>query len=353
MIPLSRGSFDVIVGIDWLSKRKFVIVCYEKVVRIPLEGDEIFRVHGERTLGAAKALMNAKVDEPRISDIPVKKDGSFRMCIDYRELNKLTVKNRYPLPRIDDLFDQLRGACPFLKIDFRSGYHQLRVHEDAIPKTAFQMRYGHFESTVMPFGLTNAPASKEVHEVHLKLLNPLTSLTKRNQKYEWSVEQKEAFQTLKNDLCDTPIKRIKATWFRSTDGKKGDESLYFMDRILGSIGGKCMMVIGVNGIDWTDPELALFYLAIQERGQGCKVEIRIYIDEDNISELGASNKVLETRLEFAASLFLKGKYEIKKKSNGLVGEFGAEPRNLESAGEFGAEPRNLESAMVSCHWTTP
>ncbi|GJT34223.1 hypothetical protein Tco_0924642 [Tanacetum coccineum] len=71
LIPLSRGSFDVIVGIDWLSKRKFVIVCYEKVVRIPLKGDEIFRVHRESTLGAAKALMNAKVDEPRISDIPV------------------------------------------------------------------------------------------------------------------------------------------------------------------------------------------------------------------------------------------------------------------------------------------
>ncbi|GJT43329.1 hypothetical protein Tco_0952044 [Tanacetum coccineum] len=73
-MPLSRGSFDVIVGIDWLSKRKFVIVCYEKVVRIPLEGDEIFRVHKERTLGASKALMNAKVDEPRISDIPVVRD---------------------------------------------------------------------------------------------------------------------------------------------------------------------------------------------------------------------------------------------------------------------------------------
>nr|GEW66818.1 retrotransposon protein, putative, Ty3-gypsy subclass [Tanacetum cinerariifolium] len=184
---------------------KAEIICHDKVVRIPLLDGKVLRVLGERPEEKARLLMSAKASDKKQEDIVVvrdfpvspyrlepseleelsgqikelqdkgfirpssspwgalvlfvkKKDGSFRTCIDYRELNKLTVKNRYPLPRIDDLFDQLQGLQFFLKIDLRSGYHQLRVHEDAILKTAFRTHYRHFEFTVMPFGLTNTPA---------------------------------------------------------------------------------------------------------------------------------------------------------------------------------------------------
>ncbi|GJR30812.1 putative reverse transcriptase domain-containing protein [Tanacetum coccineum] len=99
-----------------------------------------------------------------------KKDGSFGVGIDHRKLRKLTVKNQYPLPRIDDLFDKLQGSSVYSKIDMRSGYHQPKVREEDIHKTTFKTCYGHYEFQVMPFGLTNALTRKEDHEEHLKLI---------------------------------------------------------------------------------------------------------------------------------------------------------------------------------------
>nr|GEV15219.1 retrotransposon protein, putative, Ty3-gypsy subclass [Tanacetum cinerariifolium] len=178
-----------------------------------------------------------------------KKDGSFGMCIDYHELNKLTVKNRYLLLRIDDLFDQLQGSRVYSKIDLRSGYHQLRVREEDILKTAFRTRYGHYEFQVMPFGLTNAPAvfmdlinqvckpyldrfvivfiddiliyskNRKEHEGHLKLILKLLKeeelyakfskcefwLSKKSVKFDWGEKAEAAFQLLKQKLCSAPI----------------------------------------------------------------------------------------------------------------------------------------------------
>nr|GEU54643.1 hypothetical protein [Tanacetum cinerariifolium] len=262
LIPFGSGSFDVLVGMDWLSKHKAEIIFHEKVVRIPQRNGKTLIVIGERPEEKVRLLRIAKTKEQKKEDIvvvrnfPEKMDGSFRMCIDYRELNKLTIKNHYPLPRIDDLFDKLQGSQYLSKIDLRSGYQQLRVHEDDIPKTAFRTRYGHFKFTVMPFGMTNAPA--EEHEMHLRLVlellkkekpydnfskcefwlqevqflrhvingdgihvdlryyhrfiknfskiaKSLTILTQKSKIFDWGEEQEKAFQTLKDKLCNAPV----------------------------------------------------------------------------------------------------------------------------------------------------
>nr|GEX01083.1 putative reverse transcriptase domain-containing protein [Tanacetum cinerariifolium] len=175
LMPVELGSFHVIIGMDWLAKYHALIVCDEKVVRIPY-GDEVLIIRGDNCDGiipsaahiawAPYRLAPAEMQElstqlQELSDrgfirpssspwgasvlFVKKKDGSFQMCIDYHKLNKLTVKNRYPLLRIDDLFDQLQGSRVYLKIDLRSGYHQLIVREEDISKTAFRIRYGHYE----------------------------------------------------------------------------------------------------------------------------------------------------------------------------------------------------------------
>ncbi|GJY56562.1 putative reverse transcriptase domain-containing protein [Tanacetum coccineum] len=178
LIPFGSESFDVIIGMDWLSDHKAEIICHEKVVRIPLLDGMVLRLLGEKL--EEKVFPNDLFGLPPVREIefwielvlgaiPVAKSpyhlapseleelsGQLKELQD-KELNKLTIKNRYPLPRIDDLFDQLEGSQYFSKIDLRSGYHQLRVHKDYTPKTAFRTRYGHFEFTVMPFGLTNTP----------------------------------------------------------------------------------------------------------------------------------------------------------------------------------------------------
>nr|GEV05314.1 hypothetical protein [Tanacetum cinerariifolium] len=297
LIPFGHGSFDVIIGIDLLSNHKAEMICHEKVVGISLLDDKMVVVRDfpevfpdelsglspvreielifwpvsvakslyrlapselEELSGQLKELQDKGFIRPSSSPwgAPVlfvkKKDGSFRMCIDYRELNKLTVKNRYPLPKIDDLFDQPQGSQFFSKINLRSGYHQLRVHEDDIPKTAFRTRNGHFEFIVMPFGLTNAPALREVqflwhmisgNRIHVdpskieavknwkapkiptevssflglagyyrrfienfsKIAKSLTILTQKCKTFDWGEEQELAFQTLKDKLCNAPV----------------------------------------------------------------------------------------------------------------------------------------------------
>nr|GFA47150.1 putative reverse transcriptase domain-containing protein [Tanacetum cinerariifolium] len=203
LMPIPLGSFDVIIGMDWL--REYHAAAKDKSKGKRLEDVPIVIDFPELFPEDLSGIIPAQQVEFQIDLVPgvapvalapyqltpyemkelaeqlqelsdkgfirpssspwgalvlfvKKKDGSFRMCMNYRKLNKLTVKNRYPLPKIDDLFDQFQGSIIYSKIDLRSGYHQLRVREEDIPKTAFRTRYGHYEFQVMPFGLTNASA---------------------------------------------------------------------------------------------------------------------------------------------------------------------------------------------------
>ncbi|GJV17492.1 putative reverse transcriptase domain-containing protein [Tanacetum coccineum] len=257
LIPFGHGNFDVFIGMDWLSNHKAKIIFQEKVVRIPLLDGKVLRVLGERPKEKARLLMSVKASDKKQGEIVVVRyfpkvflndlsrllplreiefwieliPGAVLIakspyCLAPSELEELSgklkelqdkVKNHYLFPRIDDLFDQLQGSQFFSKIDLRSGYHQLRVHEDDIPKTAFRTCYGHFEFTIMPFVLTNATA------VFMDLMNRVCRpyldkfvMVFIDDILIYSKTREEHVEHLRIKLCNAPVLALfdvpKALW---------------------------------------------------------------------------------------------------------------------------------------------
>nr|GEV30988.1 putative reverse transcriptase domain-containing protein [Tanacetum cinerariifolium] len=293
LMPIELGTFNVIVGMDWLVERDALIVCGKKEVHVPyknktlvvksdssvsrLKGISCIKARTYIERGSQLFITQVTEKEPtkkqlqvefRIELIPgaapvtrapyrleptelkefldqlkellekgficlssspwgasvlfvKKKDDSFRMCIDYQELNKLTVKNRYPLSRIDDLFDQLQGLSVYLKIDQQFGYHQLRIRKKHIRITAFRTSNGVHVDPAKVEAIRNwsAPTTptkvrqflglagyyQRFIECFSLISKPLSRLTQKNKKYEWGMEEEEAFPTLKQKLCSAPI----------------------------------------------------------------------------------------------------------------------------------------------------
>ncbi|GJU69940.1 putative reverse transcriptase domain-containing protein [Tanacetum coccineum] len=281
LMPIEMGSFDVIIGMDWLSKYHAAIVCDEKLVRVPF-GNKILTFHvqdfpevfPEDLLGisptrqvefqidlipgvapvARAPYRLAPFEMKELSDqlkelydkgfirpssspwgAPIlfvkKKDGSFRMCIDYQELTKLTVKNRYPLPRIDNLFDQLQGSSVYSKIDVRSGYHQLRSkqeHKEHLKLILALLKKEQFQGIHVDLAkiesIKDWESPKTATEIHQflglaayyqrfikgfsKIAKSMTKLTQKKVKFDWGDKEEAAFQLIKQKLCSAPILAI-------------------------------------------------------------------------------------------------------------------------------------------------